>query len=103
MGVSKGLWVGIAPPLGTKEDKRGHRNVDGAGVCCVTSQKDLKTRSSVVTAVFQEDEPSTWRQSGGTAFLRPQEESCLYSFQILLSHANVHVVDSGRGGAAMFI
>ena len=37
------------------------------------------------------------------AFLRPQEESRLYSFQILLSYANMHVVDSERGGAPMFI
>ena len=37
------------------------------------------------------------------AFLRPQEEGRLYSFQILLSYANVHVVDSGRGGAPTFI
>ena len=78
MGVSKGLWVGIAPPLGTKEDKRGHRNVDGAGVCCVTSQKGLKTRSSVATAVFQEDEPSTWRQSRGGRFLGPRKGAAFF-------------------------
>lgn len=55
-----------------------------------------------MTAVFQEDESSTGRR-GEAWFLRPQEESRLYSFQILLSYANVHVVGSGRGGAPSYL